>query len=99
MVMKGSQRQYLRGLAHSLRPAVQVGRGGLTEPVATEVDRALTAHELVKVQIAAERDERRQIAEAVAAKLGCEWVGGVGRMAIFYRQHPDPERRSVVLPG
>lgn len=97
-MLKGSARKHLRGLAHGLRPAVQVGKEGLTEAVVKAIDAAIEASELVKVQIAAERDERLEIAATIEQRLGCECVGTIGRMAILYRQHADPEKRSVRLP-
>lgn len=101
MALRGSQRKYLRGLAHALRPVVQVGREGLSEGVLVAFDAALDAHELVKVQFLAEkdRDSKRTLAAELAARGGAELVGTVGHMAIFFRRHPDPERRRVVLPG
>ena len=96
-MLKGSQRTHLRGLAHGYRPAVQIGKGGLTENVLSAIDAALTANELIKVQIFTERDERREIASTIEEKLSCECVGMIGRMAIFYRQQPDPELRQIEL--
>ena len=98
-VLKGSQRQYLRGLAHSSKPLVQIGKDGLSESVVRAIDTALEAHELMKVKIAAEREQREDFVPIIEARLGCECVGTVGRMAIFYRQHPDPEKRKVAIPG
>jgi RNA-binding protein len=94
-MLKGSQRTRLRGLAHGYRPAVQVGKAGLTDSVVSAIDDALTASELIKVQIFTARDERQQIAAAIEERLACECAGAVGRMAIFYRQQPDPEKRKI----
>ncbi len=94
-MLKGSQRTRLRGLAHGYRPAVQIGKGGLTDNVVAAIDVALTASELVKVQIFTARAERQQIADAIEERLDCECAGAVGRMAIFYRQQPDPEKRHI----
>jgi RNA-binding protein len=96
--LKGSQRRHLRGLAHSYSPAVQIGKEGLTEPVIAAIDASLAAHELIKVKIAADRGGRQAVAGEIEAHLGCECVGAVGHMAIFYRRHPDPEHRRIVLP-
>lgn len=98
-MLKGSQRKHLRGLAHGFRPAVQVGKEGLTEAVVAAIDSALESSELIKVQIVAERDERRAIAAAIEERLGCECAGAVGRIVILYRQNPDPKARSVRLPA
>ena len=94
-MLKGSQRTRLRGLAHGYRPAVQIGKAGLTDSVVAAIDDALTASELIKVQIFTARRERQQIAAAIEERLDCECAGAVGRMAIFYRQQPDPEKRRI----
>ncbi len=72
--LKGSQRKYLRGLAHSYKPLVQIGKEGLSESVIRAIDTALEA------------------------RLNCECVGTVGRTAILYREHPDPEKRKITVP-
>lgn len=96
--LTGVQRRHLRGLAHGLRPAVQVGQRGLTDAVAAEVDRALERHELIKVKLAGDREERRTLAETLAHRLGAHLAGTIGTMAILYRRHPDPQARKVTLP-
>jgi len=49
-MLKGSDRRHLRGLAHQLKPVVQVGKQGLIENLITTVSQALDAHELIKVR-------------------------------------------------
>src|SRR2546430_5716756 len=51
LTLTAKQRQYLRGLAHSLAPVVRVGKGRLTESIVAETKRSLEAHELIKVRI------------------------------------------------
>lgn len=101
MALRGSQRKYLRGLAHSLRPVVQVGREGLSDGVMAAFDVALDARELVKVQFLVEKDRaaKKELATEMETRAAAECVGRIGHMAIFFRRNPDPERRSVKLPG
>jgi len=96
--LKGTQRKYLRGLAHAYKPAVQIGKEGLSDGVIDAIHTALEAHELIKVKIAAERDEREQLVPMIEERASCECVGTVGRMAILFREHPDPEKRKISLP-
>ncbi|MBD3853005.1 MAG: YhbY family RNA-binding protein, partial [Acidobacteria bacterium] len=63
--LKGSQRKYLRGVAHSYKPQVQIGKEGLSDNVVGAIDTALEAHELIKVKIAAERDERERFVPVI----------------------------------
>ena len=92
------QRSALRALAHGLEPVVLVGRAGLTDAVIREVDDALAARELIKVRLSGDRDERAAAADDLAARVGAETVGRIGRVAILYRRHPDPARRKIALP-
>jgi RNA-binding protein len=96
--LKGSQRKYLRGVAHGYKPMVQIGKEGLSDNVVGAIDTALKAHELIKVKIGAERDEREKLVPVIEERLSCECVGTVGRMAILYREHPDPEKRKIAFP-
>lgn len=96
--LTGTQRKYLRGIAHVLRPVVQVGKGGVNEGVIAATNRALADHELIKVKMSADRDERALMAEEIARGCHAELVGTIGTIAILYRRHPDPEKRVVVLP-
>ncbi len=98
-MLKGSQRKYLRGLAHDLKPLVQVGKEGVSANVLDAVDRALEAHELIKVQITAERDERKTMVVAIEGGSKCECAGQIGKMAILFRQKTDPEKRMISLPS
>ncbi len=98
-MLSGAARTYLRGRAHRLKPAVHLGKEGLTAGVADAIDASLRAHELIKVRLAADRDDRRKLAAAIEQRLECECVGLVGRMAILYREHEDPEKRKIQLPG
>ena len=96
--LKGSQRKHLRGLAHSYKPVVQIGKEGLTDAVVTAIDDAISARELIKVKITGERDDRAAMVPVIEERLECECVGTIGHIAILYRRNPDPEHRVVELP-
>ena len=96
--LSGKQRRWLRGKAHSLKPVVQMGGKGLTDAVVAEVDRALDVHELIKVRLTGEREEREEAVSDLAERVGAETVGVTGKVAILYRENPLPEKRQVRLP-
>lgn len=86
--LSGSQRRFLRGLAHKLVPVVQVGHGGISEGVVGATDQALTDHELIKVRLH-EPEDKRGMANSLAAAARATLCGLVGHTAILYRAHPD----------
>jgi RNA-binding protein len=86
VALSAAQRRRLRARAHPLAPVLQVGRGGVSDAFVAELDRALEAHELVKVRLRGERDERAAQLDEVTARLHCAVVGTVGAVAILYRE-------------
>jgi RNA-binding protein len=87
------ERAHLKARAHALEPRVQVGQGGLTASVIAEIDRALTAHELVKVRILGDDRERREaIGDEMCEKTGAAPVQSVGKVLVLWRpksEEPD----------
>ena len=93
--LKGSQRKYLRSLAHHLKPVVLVGRNGVSAQLIASVDAALKDHELIKVKFGEFKEEKKEIAEEIATVSKSQVIGIIGNIAIFYRQHPQPEKRKI----
>ncbi|MEI2417512.1 YhbY family RNA-binding protein [Orrella sp. JC864] len=80
------ERSELRAAAHSLRPVVLIGDNGLTEAVLKEIDRALSAHGLIKVRAGGEdRDARETMLAGICDALSCAAVHHLGKMLILYR--------------
>lgn len=92
--MEGYQKKYLRGLAHSFKPVVQVGQSGITGSVVDAVDAALLDHELIKVRLH-EPEDKRSLANHLARKSGAFLCGLVGHTVILYRPHPKEPRIKV----
>jgi len=99
MELTSAQRRHLRGLAHHLSPVVQVGSAGLSEGVIGEVDEALGAHELVKVKLDADRDERGALAIELAKACAATVAQQIGRVVVLYRQNKDAKKRKITLPS
>jgi RNA-binding protein len=95
VALASAQRKALRAQAHALEPVVRLGRAGLTDTACGEIERALAHHELIKVKVAAERDQRKRIAAEIPERVPCAVVGAIGQVVILYRPHADPEKRRV----
>lgn len=98
--LKGSQRKYLRGLAHNLNPAAFVGQKGMTPTLIDEIDQALDASELVKIKFNdfKEKAQKTAMSEGLAAQLKCHIAGMIGHVVILYRRHKNPEKRQIKIP-
>lgn len=87
----------MRALAHDKKPVVLIGHKGITEAVLKETAAALLAHELIKVRLG-EGDDLAADAQALVDGTGAELIALTGRVAIVFKQHPQPDRRKVQVP-
>ena len=84
------ERSHLKGRAHALEPVMHVGHAGLSEKVAAEIDRALTAHELIKVRVETEnRRARAELCVAICTRTDAAEVQRVGKVLVLWRPRPD----------
>ena len=85
-VLSPKERAHLKARAHSLEPVVHIGAGGLTDRVAAEVERALTAHELIKVKIGTDdREARVALGDELCHRTDAAAVHRVGKVLILWR--------------
>jgi RNA-binding protein len=86
------ERAHLKARAHALEPVVHVGNAGITDTVVAEVDRALTAHELIKVKVASDdREARVEAGDEICARTNATAVHRVGKVLILWRPRPQAE--------
>ena len=59
MALTNEQKKHFKSIGHHLKPVLIVADNGLTEGVLAELERALSDHELIKVQLRIiEREDR-----------------------------------------
>jgi RNA-binding protein len=87
--LSARERARLKARAHALEPVVRIGHAGITPGLVAEADRALAAHELIKVGIAAaDREERVELGNELARRLDATAVHCVGKILILWRPRP-----------
>jgi len=91
MRLTNAQYDYLRLLGHSLRPAVKIGAGGLTNSVIKEIDAALKREELVKVKVPfGARARREEVLGTLAPLSDALLIHRIGDAAVLYRPNTEP---------
>ena len=73
--MTSKQRAYLKGLAMTMDPILQLGKGSVTPENTAAVDEALAARELIKISVLQNcLDDPREMAQVLAERTrfpGC----------------------------
>ena len=88
--MTARERAHLKARAHALEPVVHAGSSGVSDTLVAEVDRALTAHELIKVKVGVDdRKARVAFGDEICARTGATAVHRVGKVLILWRPRPE----------
>ena len=97
MTLTGKQKNYLRGIAHTLNPVVSIGNKGLTEAVMLEIESALEHHELIKVKLPSNsKTEKVALLASITGQAQAEPVQMIGRIGVIYRPASQPK---LMLPS
>ena len=97
-MITSKQRAYLKGLAITMDPILQLGKGGLTPENTASVDEALAARELIKINVLQNcLEDSRQMAETLAERTRSQVVQVIGRKIVLYREGKD-DKKKIVLP-
>lgn len=96
-MLSGKEKRYLRSLANTVDPVVQVGKASVNESVLFSLNEALDARELVKVKVLKNcLDEVKDVAQELADQSKAELVQVIGRNVVLYR--PNSEKPMIKLP-
>lgn len=86
--MDAVKKKKFKSEAHHLNPVVIIGQAGFTEAVLAEIEIALDCHELIKIKIRAERDDRKAICDEICKATQAELVQAIGQVIVIYRLNP-----------
>ena len=85
-MLTSKQRSEFRAQANSLETTLMVGKEGVTEAVAAEADRLLTARELVKGKVLESAlMSAREVSDALCEATGAEGISCVGNKFVIWR--------------
>ena len=97
MTLTGKQKNYLRGVAHSLNPVVMIGAKGLSDTVMNEIELALEKHELIKIKLPSNaKSEKVTLLAQITNQSNSEAVQLIGRIGVIYRAANEPK---IMLPS
>ena len=97
-MITSKQRARLRGMANTIVPIAQIGKGGITENLTKQLDDALEARELIKVTVLETAlMSAREACEICCNELKAEPVQCIGLKFVIYRMARDPKNRKIEI--
>lgn len=97
--MTSKQRSYLKSIAMTTEPILQIGKSGLTPEFTASVGQALEARELIKISVLQNcPDDPRAMAQMLAERTGAQVVQVIGKKIVLYREGKK-DKKKIILPG
>lgn len=94
--MTSKDRAYLRSLANTIDPILQVGKSGINENLIKQLDDALEARELIKLTVLeTSPDGALEIGNQLAEKTSCTLVQVMGRKITLYRKRAKDSKINI----
>lgn len=94
MSVNQQQKKNFQAIGHHLKPIVIIAKNGLSDGVISELERALTDHELIKIKLAVTTPEdRKLLTEEIIKLTGCEIIQNIGKTALIYKKAAKPNRK------
>lgn len=96
--MTSKQRAYLKSLAMTMEPILQIGKSCLTPEFTTSVKEALEARELIKISVLQNcMDDPREMAQILAERTGSQVVQVIGKKIVLYKEGKK-DKKKIQLP-
>ena len=95
--MNSRQSAYLKSLAMTMEPILQIGKSSLTPEITQAVSEALEARELIKINVLKNcLDDPKIIAQALGERTRSQVVQVIGKKIVLYRE--SKTKKKLELP-
>ena len=96
-MLNSKQRAYLRAMSQHLDTIFQVGKGGITDEMCTQIANALEARELIKARVLENSGyTAKEAANEIADAVECDVVSCVGSRFVLYKE--SEKKKRIELP-
>lgn len=97
-MLNSKQRALLRGIASNYETIFQIGKGGISETLISQVNDALRKRELIKLRVLDNSMyTAREAAEEIASKTGADVVQVIGSRFVIFKRNPKEPVMEIKL--
>lgn len=96
--MTTKQRAYLKSLAMTMDPILQIGKSSITPELTIAIAEALEARELIKINVLQNcADDPKELAQILGERTRSQVVQVIGKKIVLYKEGKD-DKKKIVLP-
>ena len=97
MKISSRNKQMLKGLAHSIKPSIIIGKEGLSEGTLNSINNALENKELIKVKFNTFKDEKHTMSKNIEDICEATIIGMIGNILILFKRNNDKDKRNIIF--
>ena len=98
MSLTSKQRAALRGMANTMEPVFQIGKGEIDETLIKGVDDCIKARELIKLKVRENSEyDAREAADILCEAIHAVCVQVIGRKFVLFRKKPKESAYAELL--
>ena len=98
MSLTSKQRAALRGMANTMEPVFQIGKGEIDETLIKGVNDCIKARELIKLKVLENSEyDPREAADILCEALDCDCVQVIGRKFVLFKQKKKESAYAALL--
>lgn len=95
-MLNSKQRKYLKSLANTIEPKINIGKNGISENLITQINDTLIASELVKIKILNNSlEDHDEMIDAIIEKTNSDLVSHMGNKFVIFKQSKE---KIIKLP-
>ena len=97
MKISSKDKQKLKGLAHSIKPSVIIGKEGASKSTINSINNILENKELIKIKFNLFKNEKDSIAKEIENSCNATIISQIGNILILFKQNPDIDKRKFII--
>lgn len=96
-MLNNAQKKQLKGLASTLKVKYQLGKNEITDSVLDMLNKAIIAHELIKIDLMKGiAEDKNQLALDLSMKLKAEVVEVIGNTIVLFKRNKEKPKIQLV---
>jgi RNA-binding protein len=91
------ERAIIKSKSNTLKPSVNIGKGGLSDNIIEEIETVLFHNEIAKINVLKScQSTAQELLEQVCERIGCESISQLGNKFVVYKRSDKKDIEHIL---
>lgn len=96
-MITSKERSILKSMCNTLKPSVNIGKGGITENLCAEIETVLFHNEIAKINVLKSCESgAKDLMASVCENIGSEPISQIGNKFVVYKRSDKKEIKHIL---